>query len=123
VRQSLDDLQRRLLSEASGNGDSLQLRVTASSTAAATRRPWSNRPIDAGAATNRWHCFQGQAMTSELLGPRSRENGAADRAGTVGTACIDIEKIAKPGNECVELTASGLDGHACGIGNTGMEEV
>jgi hypothetical protein len=40
--------------------------------------------------------------------------------GRIGQA---FEKVAKSGNEWIELTASGLDGHACGIGNTGMEEV
>ena len=67
VRQSLDDLQRQLLSEAGRNGDNLQLRVTAFLDGCRHTTPWSNRPIDAGASTNPWHCFQGQTRYAEAF--------------------------------------------------------
>lgn len=67
VRQSLDDLQRRLLSEASRNGDNLQLRVTAFLDGCRHTTDWSNRPIDAGASTNRWHCFEGETLFAQAL--------------------------------------------------------
>lgn len=67
VRQSLDHLQRQLLSEASRSGDNLQLRVTAFLDGCRHTTPWSNRPVDAGASTNRWHCFQGQTLFAQAL--------------------------------------------------------
>jgi hypothetical protein len=67
VRQSLDDLQRQLFSDARRNGDNLQLRVTAFLDGCRHTTPWSNRPIDAGSATNRWHCFEGQTLFAQAL--------------------------------------------------------
>jgi hypothetical protein len=67
VRDSLDHLQRQLLHEASRNGDSLQLRVTAFLDGCRHTTPWSTSPIDAGDNTRRWHCFQGQTRYAEAL--------------------------------------------------------
>jgi hypothetical protein len=78
VRQSLDDLQRRLLSEASRNGDTLQLRVTAFLDGCRHTTPWSNRPIDAGSATNRWHCFRGQTLYAEAFQQNCSERERID---------------------------------------------
>jgi hypothetical protein len=78
VRQSLDDLQRRLLSEAGRNGDNLQLRVTAFLDGCRHTTPWSNRPVDAGASTNRWHCFRGQTRYAEAFQHSYSEQGRID---------------------------------------------
>jgi hypothetical protein len=62
VRQSLDQVQRQLVDEARRGGGALHLRVTAFLDGCRHTTPWSNSPVDAGAATTQWHCFQGQTL-------------------------------------------------------------
>jgi hypothetical protein len=68
VRKSLDLVQRQLVEEARGGGGKLELRVTAFLDGCRHTSPWSTSPVDAGAATTRWHCFQGQTLFAEAFG-------------------------------------------------------
>jgi hypothetical protein len=74
VRQSLDQVQRQLVDEARNGGGRLHLRVTAFLDGCRHTTPWSNSPVDAGAATTEWHCFQGQTLFAEAF-----EHSAAER--------------------------------------------
>jgi len=64
VRQSLDQLQGQLLRS---GGDKLQLRVTAFLDGCRHMTPWSQSPVDVGASTTRWHCFEGQTLFAQAL--------------------------------------------------------
>ena len=74
VRQSLDQVQRQLLTEASRSGGKLHLRLTAFLDGCRHTTPWGQSPVDAGAATTRWHCFQGQTLFAEAF-----EHSCAER--------------------------------------------
>jgi hypothetical protein len=74
VRQSLDLVQRQLLAEARSGGGKLHLRVTAFLDGCRHTTPWSTSPVDAGASTNRWHCYQGQTLFAQAF-----EHSCAER--------------------------------------------
>jgi hypothetical protein len=76
VRNALQDLQARLFQEV-GN-DNLELRVTAFLDGCRHTTPWSRSPIDAGASTNRWHCFQGGTRYAEAFGYTAKEIDPVD---------------------------------------------
>jgi hypothetical protein len=76
VRNALQDLQIQLFQEV-GN-DNLELRVTAFLDGCRHTTPWSHSPIDAGASTNRWHCFQGGTRYAEAFGYTANETDPVD---------------------------------------------
>ena len=78
VRKSLDLLQRQLLSEASRSGGKLDLRVTAFLDGCRHTTPWSNSPVDAGAATTRWHCYEGRTLFAEAFADSCEEGERID---------------------------------------------
>jgi hypothetical protein len=67
VRQSLDQVQRQLVAEASRSGGKLHLRVTAFLDGCRHTTPWGQSPVDAGAATTRWHCFEGRTLFADAF--------------------------------------------------------
>jgi hypothetical protein len=78
VRKSLDLVQRQLLTEASRGGGTLDLRVTAFLDGCRHTTPWSNSPVDAGAATTRWHCYEGRTLFADAFAHSCQEHQRVD---------------------------------------------
>lgn len=78
VRQSLEHVQRQLMDEARRSGGKLHLRVTAFLDGCRHTTPWSASPVDAGAATTRWHCFQGQTLFAQAFAHSCEERERVD---------------------------------------------
>jgi hypothetical protein len=76
VRDALDGLQTQLFDQL--GSDNLELRVTAFLDGCRHTTPWSRSPIDAGASTNRWHCFQGGTLYGEAFGHTASESDPVD---------------------------------------------
>jgi hypothetical protein len=76
VRDALDGLQTHLFDQL--GSDNLELRVTAFLDGCRHTTPWSRSPIDAGAGTNRWHCFQGGTLYGEAFGHTADESDPVD---------------------------------------------
>jgi hypothetical protein len=56
----------------------VSLRVTAFLDGCRHTTPWSNSPVDAGAATTRWHCFQGETLFAEAFAQSCAERDRID---------------------------------------------
>ena len=72
VRSSVTALQTQLF-QSTLREKQLELRVTAFLDGCRHSTPWSTSPVDVGANTQRWHCYQGQTLFAQALEQSSKE--------------------------------------------------
>ena len=78
LRYTLAELQGWLFAQAGETGGRLEARVTVFFDGCRHTTPWSASPVDVGAATTYWHCFDGESRFAEAFAHSANEAEPVD---------------------------------------------
>jgi len=119
LRVTLAELQAHLFCRAGETGGRLETRLTVFFDGCRHSTPWGASPIDVGAATTRWHCFEGESRFAEAFAHTGNEAERVDAVIIYGNRFDDhlyqtlaiAERLAKKGTRIFAFH-TGRDRHS-----------